>query len=118
MNVKDFEKIVTEFIEEQKDALIAEKAEASIIDLQEALNSADAIAFTIKMNQLYKDKGITDDNGEPLTISHPRDLAIKLSPDGLSGSFDLTPEEDRWLRANQLYGEDILGKLGFKYTNN
>jgi len=28
----------------------------------------------------------------------------------------LSDSEDRWLRSNQLYGDNILGQLGFKYT--
>ena len=119
MKAEDLEQYLMETIEEQKQAISEDGGKDSVQELQEALSSADAIAFTTKMNQLYKDQGIKDDDGNPLTIQHPQDLPAKISwaSNGLSGDVSLTPEEDRWIRANQLYGNDILGKLGFKYTD-
>jgi hypothetical protein len=119
MKAEDLEQYLLDMIEEQKQAISEDSGKDSVQELQEALSSGEAIAFTARMNQLYKDQGIKDDDGNPLTVQHPEDLPAKMSWDsgGLSGTVSITPEEDRWIRANQLYGNDILGKLGFKYTD-
>ena len=113
-----FKKLITEFIETCKSEVLLDGSKAAVDGLEEALNSSDAIAFTEKMNKLYEKQGITDSNGDILTLQHPNDFASRviLNPDG-KGTFSITSEEDRWIRANQLYGNNILGKLGFKYTD-
>ena len=119
--MKDIEnqikKLMLDFIDQEQKALAEQFSKESFSDLKAALSSADAIAFTMKMNKLYKDQGITDDNGDPLTIQHPENLQAKVSWDssGSSGTIKFTDAEERWLRANQLYGSNILGKLGFDF---
>jgi N-formylglutamate amidohydrolase len=112
---RQIKNLMMSFIESEKDALARDFSQQSFHELQDALSSADAIAFTLKMNQLYKEQGITDDYGDPLTIQHPENLSAKVTwnSDGTSGTIKFTEAEERWLRANKLYGDDILGKLGF-----
>lgn len=121
MNVNEFKKqlesLLMNFIEDESDELLQEFSKESIYELQEAFSSAEAIQFTVKMNKFYEDQGILDDYGEPLTIQHPENLQNKIAwnADGSGGTIEFTEAEERWLRANQLYGNNILGKLGFNY---
>ena len=110
-------KLMMDFINQEQKALSEQFSKDSFDDLKVALSGADAIAFTMRMNRLYKDQGITDDNGDPLTIQHPDNLQAKVTWDssGTSGTIKFTEAEERWLRANQLYGNNIIGKLGFDF---
>jgi hypothetical protein len=118
-NADDFEKTILEFIEQQKVEAVNGSAEGSLQELKEALESPEARSFTDKINKLYEEQGIKDDDGEPLILEHPSDLVNKISWDSNNKEsyFSITTNEDQWIRANKLYGSDILGKLGFKYTD-
>ena len=106
------------FFKECESAISITLSEFAMQSLIEAVKSAEAAAFTIKMNELYKVQNTKDDNGNIKKISTPADLGSRMEPEGENTwSFIMSLEEDRWFRANQLFGDDILGKLGFKYTN-
>ena len=115
---QQIKKLMLNFIEQEKKEVAEQFSKESFHELQAALSSADAISFTMKMNQLYKDQGILGDNGDPLTIQHPENLNAKVTWDttGTSATIKFTDAEERWLRANQLYGDNILGRLGFNYS--
>lgn len=108
MNPQEIKKMIADLMEECRTELEYEGAEESVEVLQDALRSGTAIEFTESMNKQL-----------PNPIDNPANAFsdIAWSDDRKHAQVDLTPEEERWLRANKLYGNDMLGKLGFKYTN-
>jgi hypothetical protein len=73
--------------------------------------------FTKKANELFKKHDVRNKSGELVVVSNPANALEELEIVSLRGELNLTEAEDRWLRANSIYGKDILGKIGFKYTN-
>lgn len=107
---------IDQFIEEHQQEVIIEVAPEAAEMLSEAVGSDDAKSFTTKMNEIYEKRDQLDADGNPLQIETPLNLINRMVPnsDG-SVRFTLTPAEDRWFRANQLYGSNIIGKAGFRY---
>ena len=73
--------------------------------------------FTKEANKLFKKHDIRDKSGELVVVSNPANAFKELEVVSLRGELNLTEAEDRWLRANSIYGKDVLGRMGFKYTN-
>lgn len=116
-NVDQFKKITDQFINDCQQELEHLSYKDAVDSLIEAINSPEAIQFTEKLNQYFKTENMTDENGEFLTIERPINLAENIIWEGKIAVFYLSESEDRWFRADALYGNKILEQLGFKYTN-
>lgn len=116
-NADQFKKITEQFIDDCEQELEYLSYRDAIESLIEAINSPEAIQFTEKMNQYFKSENMVDENGEFLTLERPVNLAEHIIWDGKTAIFSLSESEDRWFRADALYGNKILDQLGFKYTN-
>ena len=104
------------FVEEHKQDIVFELIPEAAKMLSEAVSSDEAKAFTIRMNKIYEEEQQLDENGDLLQIETPLDLLNRMAPnsDG-STRFVMTQAEERWFRANQIYGTNIIGELGFQY---
>jgi len=111
-NIGDFFKSL-----EQEQA--REIIDASIQNLINGLRSSEADGFTRRINDFYVKQNLTDENGNIIKVSTPGEALrrIIMNYDQHTGEFSLSPEEERWLRSDKLYGKNILGRLGFQYTN-
>ena len=90
----------------------------AVDQLCEIVQSSEAQLFTSKMNKQYRDEKTIGADGEIIQVKTPTDLRsrMRLLADG-NYQFNMSLEEDRWFRANQLFGNNITKKVGFKYTN-
>ncbi len=98
---------IKDFIDECKSELESDVAPASIQDLQEEMRK-DGDNLTKTINEL----------GIKVVIVNPSSALEKnivWADDKRSGSVNFSVEEDRWLRADDLWGDKILNKLDFKY---
>lgn len=104
------------FFEEHKQDIVFELIPEAAKILSEAVSSDEARTFTIKMNKIYEEQQQLDENGDLLQIETPIDLLNRMAPnaDG-STRFIMTRAEERWFRANQIYGTNIIGQIGFQY---
>lgn len=116
---KNLVKSVKDLVSDLEEELKEEVGNEAINQLNEVLESGEAIEFTDRVNQLFKEKGLKDEKGNLLQVERPTNIASRIiwEEDGQIAKFDLSVAEDRWFRANALYGNNILEKLGFKYTN-
>ena len=88
------------------------KSSAEAIELlKETLRSDKAKTFVNHMNQIFKNLGME------ARVEDPSPVADNLKMEGTEGTVMLTEGEDQWFRSNKLYGSDMLGEIGFKYTS-
>jgi len=113
MKPEEFEKVVLDFLNECVDEVQQGTQHYSVEALVDDIGESN---FTDQANKLFKQHKMTDKDGKPLRAENPAKSISQVSPED-GASFDLTSEEDRWLRANKLYGNDLLKQLGFKYNN-
>ena len=116
INFDQFKDITKNFIPNTIKELEIEGFDGGIKELQEYFDSGKATAFTKKANKMFREKNLTDDEGNPITVENPGPALSDLTIDKTEIRIELSAAQERWFRANQLYGNDILGKLGFKYT--
>jgi hypothetical protein len=119
LDPSNLEKFVNQHINEWREELEREGLNEHIEALSQKLQSSEALEFTQRMNKYFAKEDLKDEDGNPIRIQHPHGFASRISWDssGKSAFFDMTEEEDRWFRADALYGNNILKELGFKYTN-
>lgn len=117
MKEPDIDKILNELINEMGEEVLTEAINERVLELDEMLNSGEAKEFTRKMNETFRKNETKDENGDLVQLSIPSDMVNKLiwNSDGRTAVFELTVEEDRWFRADALYGKNLLDALGFKY---
>ena len=111
-----FDFSIEDFLEDYEQELMFIMAPEIAEALAKAVSSAEAQAFTKKMNEQYEDNNDLNEDGSPKRIETPVDLMNRMAPnnDG-TVRFVMSQEEDMWFKANKLFGDDILGKLGFEY---
>ena len=108
---RNLEKFATECIDDFKLTSIHDFAE----ELKKLLKSGRAGMSAKRLNQLFKERNHTDGNGQLITVANPSEIADKITVvDGII-MIALTQDEDRWFRADVLFGNDILAELGIKY---
>lgn len=118
MKPEDFMDTVLDFINEFVDKIKIQVSKDGLEDLSDLLAGSEAAAFTQRMNKIYEDNKIVDEYGNVLTIQHPTNLKSRVNwTEDNIGTLEITEEEDRWFRADASYGQDIIGKLGFKYIS-
>jgi hypothetical protein len=77
---------------------------------------ANSSGFTEKMNDMFAAKNLKDADGVPIRVKNPIEALNEAVDEDGRIKFMMSPEEDRWFRADKLYGNNILGKLGIKYS--
>ena len=115
----DFFKVdFKDFLKECENYFISFPDLTAVKQLSDAVESQEAKNFTMIMNNIYKMENMTDEDGVVITISTPLGLESRITSnsDG-TFNFSMTSAEDRWFRANKTFGDDILGKINFKYNN-
>jgi len=113
-NVGDLEKAVFQFIDELKEEVEQNAIEESVKQLVTSVEEESG--FTNKANKIFEQQKVVDGAGNPLKVENPGRTLSRIDPKS-GAEITLTAEEDRWLRSNKLYGDDVLKRLGFKYTN-
>jgi hypothetical protein len=115
ISIDQFKKLLTDFIPEAEIQAKVEGLAEAVDELHAILGSPKITVFTDKINKMFEEKKMVDEDGNPLRVENPQSAFDGFRIDGDLVHFTLTEEQDRWFRSNQLYGDDILGKLGFKY---
>lgn len=113
-----FKADLKKFLQQLSQQLFVELSGAAVDILCEAIESPEAEAFTLKMNQRYKSENTIGPDGKIVQVKTPSNLRNRIQKlDNDNYQLIMSIEEDRWFRANQLFGNNIIGKVGFKYTN-
>ena len=108
---KEISNLIDDTLSELQDQLASD----AINDLANAIE--DDVAFTAVANALFKSNNVLDSDGNIVKVDNPADAIRNIVIVNGSGNLVLTEAEDRWLRANKIYGKDILSLMGFKYTD-
>lgn len=114
MNIKKlFDKEVESILKVAQAEAMSDLADA----LRIALRSPRALMVAKQIRQRLHEQGIVAEDGTPIEIGDPSELANSVEIRDGQIFMALTEAEDRWVRADQLFGDDILGELGIKYTS-
>lgn len=111
---EQFKDVIKEFFSETVDQLKNENFKESVELLQNSFDSTEAAEFTNNTNKMFKRKQLKDDNGNPIEIKNPSSALKQAISYGDEVECELSEEQERWFRANQLYGNNILKKSGFE----
>ncbi|MHA2068095.1 MAG: hypothetical protein ACXABY_27355 [Candidatus Thorarchaeota archaeon] len=114
MKPEDFEKQVLNFLQECMDEVQEATQQSALQGLVDDIAAETDFEHTAE--KLFEQQGVMDDDGKPVKVTNPAQALSRVDPEDGAGIM-LTSEEDRWLRANKLYGADLLRQLGFKYNN-
>lgn len=115
----NIQKLLNDAAKELSEDLEQEAKKEYIELLTKELMSAEAIEFTDRMNAYFAKEDLKDEDGNPIRITHPTNFSERINWDASKQDvmFIMTEEEDRWFRVDALYGNNILSRLGFKYTS-
>jgi hypothetical protein len=112
--IEELQNFIKSFVD---DAMEVSKSAGSAHILS---NLKSAIAsegdFTDRMNNMFAEKGLKDEDGAPIRVKSPIEALNEAVDENGRIKFKMTVEEDRWFRSNKLYGNDILRKLDIKYS--
>lgn len=108
-------------LENEINAVVGEAREAVaedlVVHLQILLRSPRAAESVKRITEALRARGAVGSDGEPLAIGDPAELADRVVVRDGQVFFTVSDDEDRWLRADQLMGLDLLSELGIKYTS-
>ena len=108
---KSLKKLAAKSIDEFKQESIQEFAD----QLRKLLRSGKASMSARKLNNLFSSRNHVDDDGNPISVASPADIADKIVIVDDVIMIALTQDEDRWFRADSIFGDNILSELGIKY---
>lgn len=114
-NLSKFGKSLKNFASERVNELRVAGVHDFADALRELLRSGRANMSARKLNQLFKDRNHVDENGELIRVANPAEIADKIIVVGDVVMIALTQDEDRWFRADAIFGSNILSELGIKY---
>jgi len=115
MDFKKFKKRLDSFIPDALEQAKEDGLAEGIASIKEALESEEANSFTMRMNEMFKSRGLKDEDGNFVRVENPRAAFDR-------DQYSHTEDEERWWRSQELYGPalglgNILKELGFKYTS-
>ena len=103
-----------ENIEEDAMALLKEMFKEQVSALIEEIDAQVSEGFTEKINTMYKSQGLKDAQGKIIQIATPLNLSSRIVWSEDSMQIELSAEEERWFRADQIHGRNLLESYGFK----
>lgn len=115
MNLDEFVKNLKKFTIDSIDDFKRESVEILAEDLRKLLRSGRAKTSAKKINALFKKHNRLDDDGRLITVSDPSQLADKVMVVDDTIVIALTIDENRWIRADSIFGNNVLAELGIKY---
>lgn len=118
MNLDDFSKNISKFVSDTIKDFKKEHVEEAAEELRTLLRSGKATRSVKKINRLFEKSNKLDEDGRVMVISDPSKIADNIIIVDSVIIVALTQDQNMWVRADKIFGDNILAELGIKYRQN
>ena len=118
MNIDDFSKNIKGFASDMIKDFEKECIENLAEELKKLLRSGKAAGSVKKINNFFKKNNKLDADGRIMSLSDPSKIADGIVVVDNTIIIALTQDQNMWIRADKIFGDNILAELGIKYRQN